>query len=85
MPGYEPFHPAYEYLFNSYDDAVGEPHRGLLSRPTVEEVRRYRRHVDEVMTEALGKGILAALGSVVELGLHHDCPRCPIRRRQGRS
>jgi hypothetical protein len=49
-PGFRPFHPAYRSLFNSYYVAVGpraaRPERGLLSRPTVEEVYRYRRHVD---------------------------------------
>jgi len=48
---YRFFHPRYEFLFNSYYDAIGprlaRAERGLLSRPTVEEVRAYRRHVDE--------------------------------------
>src|SRR2546421_9461543 len=38
VPGYRPFHPAYNYLFNSYYNAVGErwqrSARGALSRPT---------------------------------------------------
>src|SRR2546425_11958503 len=50
QPDYRPFHPRFGYLFNSYYNAVGErhsrPHRGLLSRPTVEEVYQYRAHVD---------------------------------------
>src|SRR5690606_5449581 len=45
-PGYEVFDPSYGYLFNSYYEAVGERHprpaRGLLSRPTVAEIARYR-------------------------------------------
>ena len=52
-PGYRPFHPRFAYLFNSYYNAVGErlprAQRGLISRPTVEEVYRYRAHVDEQM------------------------------------
>src|SRR5262245_23274522 len=48
--GYRPFHPAFRVLFNSYYQQVGErhprPERGLLSRPSLEEVRAYRRHVD---------------------------------------
>jgi ergothioneine biosynthesis protein EgtB len=47
----------YELLFNSYYNGVGEqfsrPHRGLLSRPTVEEVISYRDHVDEAMARLL--------------------------------
>src|SRR5262245_43275454 len=53
QPGYRPFHPRYGHLFNSYYETVGTFHpragRGLLSRPTVEEVRRYRAHVDAAM------------------------------------
>src|SRR4029077_5820139 len=44
-PEYQPFHPAFGYLFNSYYNAIGErlprPKRGLLTRPTVEDVFRY--------------------------------------------
>ncbi len=51
LPGYNPFHPQYRYLFNSYYEQVGpyhpRPQRGMLSRPTVEEVYRYRAWVDE--------------------------------------
>src|SRR5215207_2381286 len=50
---YREFHPQYGYLFNSYYNTVGErharPERGLLSRPTVAEIYRYRAHVDEHM------------------------------------
>src|SRR5437660_7540226 len=53
LPGYRPFHPLFAYLFNSYYNAVGprwpRPQRGLLSRPTVVEVYRYRAYVDEHM------------------------------------
>jgi ergothioneine biosynthesis protein EgtB len=76
-PGYRPFDPAYRSLFNSYYDAVGEPfprpERGLLTRPTLEEVGRYRRHVDEHVARSLERGLLARrLLPVVELGLHHE-------------
>ena len=51
--GFVPFHPQYGYLFNSYYETIGPffPRlaRGLLSRPTVEEVYRYRAHVDRVI------------------------------------
>jgi ergothioneine biosynthesis protein EgtB len=68
-----PFRPEYAFLFNSYYDAVGArwPHaeRGLLSRPTVDEVMAYRRHVDAAMREAVAGG---AFADVVTLGLHHE-------------
>jgi ergothioneine biosynthesis protein EgtB len=73
-PHYEPFHPAFRMLFNSYYNSLGEqyprPQRGLLSRPTLEEVRAYRAHVDRALLASLEDG-RADLG-VVELGLHHE-------------
>src|SRR5689334_8768063 len=52
-PTYAPFHPRYEYLFNSYYEAVGPRHpraqRGLLSRPSTADIARYRVHVDDAM------------------------------------
>src|SRR5882762_11746474 len=52
-PGYRPFHPQFEYLFNSYYNTLGpqwyRPHRGLLTRPTVAETLEYRVHVDAAM------------------------------------
>src|SRR5262245_31535097 len=57
LPGYRAFHPQYGYLFNSYYETVGtffpRPLRGLLSRPTVEDVYRYRSHVDEHMLQLI--------------------------------
>src|ERR1039457_2038945 len=45
-PGYEAFHPSFNFLFNSYYNAAGDrlprPHRGLLIRPTLDEVYAYR-------------------------------------------
>jgi ergothioneine biosynthesis protein EgtB len=72
LPGHRPYHPAYGFLFNSYYQGVGDRHerpaRGLVSRPTVDEVRAYRRHVDGRMLEA----IAAADAARVELGLEHE-------------
>jgi hypothetical protein len=79
LPGYRPFHPRFGYLFNSYYNAVGErhsrPHRGLLSRPTVEEVYQYRAHVDRHILDPLTDGDgrrLDALAPRLDLGLHHE-------------
>jgi ergothioneine biosynthesis protein EgtB len=67
--------PRYEALFNSYYNSVGEqyarPHRGLLTRPTLDEVRDYRRHVDGAMADLL-PGAAADQLDVVEVGLHHE-------------
>lgn len=75
VAGYEPFHPRFGYLFNSYYEQVGERHarpdRGLISRPGAEEVGAYRRHVDAAMTRLLADPPVGVLG-LVELGLHHE-------------
>jgi ergothioneine biosynthesis protein EgtB len=76
LPGYESFHPAFGYLFNSYYEAVGARHprpiRGLLTRPSLEEVRAYRAHVDASMQQLLAGRIDESTSSLVELGLHHE-------------
>ena len=78
-PGYRESHPQYNYLFNSYYEAVGErhprPQRGLLSRPTVEDIYDYRRGVDQFI---LGLINLAdekkwlQIEPLLTLGLHHE-------------
>ena len=74
---YRPFDPRFAYLFNSYYDAVGarlpRSQRGLLSRPTLSEVYRYRAHIDDQMLELLGTEDLPSAGAAtIELGLHHE-------------
>jgi ergothioneine biosynthesis protein EgtB len=78
-PGYRPHHPQFAVLFNSYYNAVGprwpRPQRGLLSRPTVAEVFRYRAHVDEQMTallEAAAGDLAGRVADTLVLGLHHE-------------
>src|SRR5579863_1483478 len=45
--GYEPFDANFHYLFNSYYETLGKRHprpdRGLLTRPGLEDIHRYRR------------------------------------------
>jgi ergothioneine biosynthesis protein EgtB len=79
VPDYVPFHPKFSFLFNSYYNAVGSrwprAARGLLSRPTVAEVFRYRAHVDGLMRELLGSTRdenLDRLRPLIELGLNHE-------------
>ena len=78
VPGYESPDPAFDYLFNSYYEAVGDRHpraeRGLISRPSVTEVGDYRSHVDAGMTDFLATLVdeNGPLLDLVELGLHHE-------------
>ncbi len=74
LGGYETYDPKFGFLFNSYYEAVGERHerarRGLLTRPTLEEVLSYRAHVDAAMADALEQG--TADPALVTLGLSHE-------------
>jgi len=79
VPGYEPFHPRYGYLFNSYYETVGRffprQQRGALARPTVEEIYRYRDHVDREMRDLLATAPAACWDEVaarVTLALNHE-------------
>ena len=78
--GYRAFDPRFHYLFNSYYEALGprhpRPQRGLLTRPSVDEVHAYRSHVDEAVLALLDGDIgdrdWAAIEPIVTLGLHHE-------------
>jgi ergothioneine biosynthesis protein EgtB len=79
VAGYQPEVPEYAYLFNSYYNAAGDMHRrdlrGLISRPTVEETRRYRAsidsHMDDLLSDADEK-LLDEIEPIVVLGIHHE-------------
>ena len=75
-PKFRPFHEAYAFLFNSYYDAVGarhpRPRRGLLARPPLDEVLRYRASVDERMAAALAHPPPSEILDVVEVGIAHE-------------
>ncbi|HEV2264495.1 MAG TPA: ergothioneine biosynthesis protein EgtB [Stellaceae bacterium] len=77
--GYRVFDPAYNHLFNSYYEAVGPRHprpaRGLLSRPGVAEVARYRAHVTAAMERLIATADAAAfavIAPLIELGVAHE-------------
>ena len=75
VPGYRAFDERYAFLFNSYYEAEGprhaRPRRGMLSRPSLDEVRAYRAHVDEALEHELPNLPGAAL-DLVELGINHE-------------
>jgi ergothioneine biosynthesis protein EgtB len=77
--GYRLFDPQYQYLFNSYYEALGprhpRPKRGLLSRPPLDAVIAYRHHVDAAMLALLERASDSAwteIAALVELGLQHE-------------
>ena len=75
LAGYKPFDPRFHYLFNSYYEALGprqpRPERGLLTRPSLDDVIAYRAHVDEAMGRLLSGGA-ADLADLVDLGIAHE-------------
>jgi ergothioneine biosynthesis protein EgtB len=75
IPGYLPFDPRYKYLFNSYYKQLGgHPYRGargLLSRPSLDEVHAYRAHIDRELLANLG-GFSEDTLELLELGLNHE-------------
>ena len=76
---FKPFDDGFNFLFNSYYEAVGErhprPERGLITRPGAAEVSDYRRHVDERVLTLLGSASgehKSELEAIIELGRHHE-------------
>lgn len=77
LPGYRPFDPLFSFLFNSYYVGVGERHtraeRGVVTRPSVHEVRAYREHVDTGMHKLLENHLDdARVAELSVLGIHHE-------------
>ncbi|MDQ3060268.1 MAG: ergothioneine biosynthesis protein EgtB [Pseudomonadota bacterium] len=77
--GFQPFDAGFRVLFNSYYNGVGEryprPRRGLISRPSLEEVLAYRAQVNERVLALLAAPDLRdddELAQLVTLGLHHE-------------
>ncbi len=76
--GYQVYHPEYNYVFNSYYESVGKrvlrTDRGNLTRPTTEEVYKYRTYVDEQMAYFLDtfSEIPQKVSELLELGLQHE-------------
>jgi len=76
LEGYEEFNPEFAFLFNSYYQSIGErairANRGLITRPTVQDVYAYRTHVDKHMVKLIESGISVAIEEVITLGLNHE-------------
>lgn len=75
VAGYRPFDERFQFLFNSYYEGEGERHprpkRGMISRPSLDEVRCYRAHVDEALERALPSLLPPAL-DLIKLGINHE-------------
>ena len=76
---FKPFDSTFRVLFNSYYNGVGDkyprPRRGLISRPSLQEVLAYRRQVNERVLEVIaraGQAHRVELAQLIDLGLHHE-------------
>lgn len=79
LPGYRPFDRHYRSLFNSYYEQVGPYHprgrRGMLSRPTVDEVYQYRAWVDGLMgmlIDSVDENVWPDVARRLAIGLNHE-------------
>lgn len=76
QPGYQPFHPDYPWLFNSYYQSFASfPQKRLrasFSRPALGDVLAYRAHVDQAIAQLLAADPPAEALTRIELGLHHE-------------
>ncbi len=79
MPDYEDFHPLYNFLFNSYYQNVGDQwdrqQRGFLSRPTTDDVYRFRKAINERMEQAfeqVHESQWESFKELVILGCNHE-------------
>jgi ergothioneine biosynthesis protein EgtB len=75
VPGYRLHDERFPFLFNSYYEAEGRRHararRGMVTRPTLDEVRAYRAHVDAALVTALDD-LPDEARALVRLGCHHE-------------
>ncbi len=76
---YKLFNNNYPYLFNSYYVQAGErwtrAKRGMLSRPSVDDVFNYRKYVDDAMIEFMNNSSDAQLEDYkvrIKIGLNHE-------------
>lgn len=73
---YVEFNPQYNYVFNSYYETAGarviRTDRGNLSRPTVEDVYNYRKHVDDAMRQFLQDRVSKEVEELLLIGFNHE-------------
>jgi ergothioneine biosynthesis protein EgtB len=76
LPGYREYDPNYRWLFNSYYNAVSDqPEKRLrssFSRPGVESIFRYRRHVEEKIRQLVESNLEPETIRRITLGLNHE-------------
>ena len=76
---YAPFHAKYGYLFNSYYNQIGKMHprpdRGLISRPSAEDIKKFRAHIDAAIIALIAdadEALMEKIAPLMALGLAHE-------------
>jgi ergothioneine biosynthesis protein EgtB len=76
---YQPYHPQFHYLYNSYYNSLGQYHaksqRGFVTRPTLAEIMSYRNNIDQRITQLIDtpeQNELSSISELIELGIHHE-------------
>jgi len=80
LTSFDSSHPVFDtsfgFLFNSYYQSIGERairnQRGVITRPSVETIYDYRKHVDDSMIKLLKDNNNERLKELVILGLNHE-------------
>lgn len=76
LAGYTEFDSNFNYVFNSYYESLGarviRTQRGNLSRPTVNDIYRYRVYVDQAMEQLLAGPLSEEVRTLVVLGCNHE-------------
>jgi len=76
LAGYRVFDERFEYCFNSYYESVGprhpRPKRGLLTRPSAQDVRAYRAYVDAALDRLFDMALPPQALELIELGINHE-------------
>lgn len=76
LPGYEPFNTDFHWLFNSYYETFSifpeKRLRSSFSRPSLDEIMRYREHVDHGIDRLLDSGAEPEALRRIELGVNHE-------------
>lgn len=73
---YKVFNKDFAYYFNSYYNNVGErtvrANRGTMTRPTLDEVLKYRAYINNQLSEFISEGISEQISEIIEIGLQHE-------------
>jgi len=73
---FEYWNPQYAILFNSYYNIIGDKHprdkRGLLTRPSLDEVLSWRANVDKRVMNLLSNQPSPEIQSLIRLGINHE-------------